>query len=52
MKTLKLFEDYHRSPFSEYTLILRDYINQCDQAIISSVVPEVNEGFRTTKWIS
>lgn len=31
----------------EYTLILRDYITLCDEAIISSVVPEINEGFRT-----
>jgi len=30
----------------EYTLILNGFINECEEAIISSVVPELNEVFR------
>ncbi len=30
----------------EYAVILNDYIKECDEVIISSVVPEINEGFR------
>jgi len=30
----------------EYSMILNDYIQECDEAIISSVVPEINDGFR------
>lgn len=30
----------------EYALILKDYIQSCDQAVISSVVPELNDSFR------
>ncbi|HKL47751.1 MAG TPA: type III pantothenate kinase [Candidatus Izemoplasmatales bacterium] len=30
----------------EYALILKDYIHQCDDAVVSSVVPELNDSFR------
>jgi type III pantothenate kinase len=30
----------------EYGLILKDYIQSCDDAVISSVVPELNDSFR------
>jgi type III pantothenate kinase len=30
----------------EYALILKDYIQSCDDVIISSVVPELNDSFR------
>lgn len=44
-KIFRINTDKNKSG-DEYTLILRDYISACDEAIISSVVPEVNEGFR------
>jgi len=44
-KVYRINTDKNKSA-DEYTLILKDYINQCDQAIISSVVPEINGGFR------
>jgi type III pantothenate kinase len=45
-KIYRINTDKHKSS-DEYAFILRDYIESCDQAIISSVVPEINEGFRT-----
>lgn len=45
-KIYRINTDKNKSA-DEYTLILRDYITGCEEAIISSVVPEINEGFRT-----
>jgi len=44
-KLYRINTDKNKSA-DEYSVILRDYIHTCDQAIISSVVPEINQGFR------
>ncbi|MFP4478991.1 MAG: type III pantothenate kinase, partial [Candidatus Izemoplasmatales bacterium] len=44
-KLYRINTDKHKSS-DEYSMILNDYIQTCDEAIISSVVPEINDGFR------
>lgn len=44
-KLFRINTDKNKSS-DEYTVILSDYIEDCEQAIISSVVPEINDGFR------
>ncbi|MFW5794088.1 MAG: type III pantothenate kinase [Bacillota bacterium] len=44
-KLYRINTDKSRSA-DEYMIILNDYINECSDAIISSVVPELNEVFR------
>lgn len=45
IKIYKINTDKQKSS-DEYAVILNDYIKECNQVIISSVVPELNEGFR------
>ncbi|MDA3931487.1 MAG: type III pantothenate kinase [Tenericutes bacterium] len=44
-KLYRINTDKNKSS-DEYSMILNDYIQECDEAIISSVVPEINDGFR------
>ncbi|MCF7923724.1 MAG: type III pantothenate kinase [Candidatus Izimaplasma sp.] len=44
-KLYRINTDKTRSA-DEYTIILNDYIDDCNEAIIASVVPELNEVFR------
>ncbi len=44
-KIYRINTDKSRST-DEYMIILNDYINECNEAIIASVVPELNEVFR------
>jgi len=44
-KVYRLNTEKNRS-YDEYSILLRDFIPSCSEAIISSVVPELNEVFR------
>lgn len=44
-KTFRINTNKNKSS-DEYSIILGDYIKECEEAIISSVVPEINDGFR------